>query len=308
MSRAAPAVLALAAILLAPAAASPATAPDAVAVTLDPPALTVGDPVAATLELVVEGDGADALFPDWAKGWGEAEVLEAGPVERTRVGDGTRLRQRLRITAFRPGAIALPPVEVRRGPSGPALATTPATLALEVRSVLPAEEPEVAPLPPEPPRPLDLPVAVFWAIGGMFAAIFAAALLARRRRLADAASPAAPPHAELLAALDALAGAEPEAGHRALSHALRRYLGRALAFPALESTTREIERALAGRHLDAALVRRAARLLREGDLVKFGRRSASGADLEAGVAEARALGEAVEAHLRPPVEPEAPAA
>lgn len=308
MSRAGRAALALAALLLAPPGAAPAQAPAAVAVTLDPPALTVGDPVAATLELVVEGDGADALFPDWTNGWGEAEVLEAGPVERTPVGGGTRLRQRIRITAFRPGEIALPPVEVLRGASGPAIAATPATLALEVRSVLPADESEIAPLPPEPPRPLDLPRAVFWAIGGMLAAILAAALLARRRRLADAAAPAVPPHAELLAALDALAGAEPEAGHRALSHALRRYLGRALAFPALESTTREIERALASRHLEAALVRRAGRLLREGDLVKFGRRPASGADLEAGVAEARAVGEAVEAHLRPPAASEAPAA
>lgn len=269
-----------------------------VSVTLDPPALTVGDPVEATLEVVVAGDGSEVRFPDWSKGWGEAEVLDAGEVERTVVGDGVRLRQRLRLTAFEPGKIALPPVAVRIG-SGGETATTPAALELEVRSVLPPDEAEAQPLPPEPPRRYPAPEAALWTIGALVAAIAAALWLARRRARATAPQPEAAPLEELLASLARLPAEAPEAGHGHLSAVLRRYLGRALDFHAVESSTREVERALAARHLDPSLIHRTARLLRESDLVKFGRRPASAEQLTARISEAREIGEAVENHLRP---------
>ena len=57
---------------------------------------------AATAELRIEvalepatASSREATFPDWSKGWGEAEVLQAGPVERTPAADGTHLVQRL---------------------------------------------------------------------------------------------------------------------------------------------------------------------------------------------------------------------
>lgn len=269
-----------------------------VSVTLDPPALTVGDPVEATLEVVVAGDGSEVRFPDWSKGWGEAEVLDASEVERTVVGDGVRLRQRLRLTAFEPGKIALPPVAVRIG-SGGETATTPAGLELEVRSVLPPDEGEVAPLPPEPPRRYPAPEAALWTIGALVAAIAAALWLARRRARATAPRPEAAPLEELLAALASLPAEAPEPGLGHLSAVLRRYLGRTLDFHAVESSTREVERALAARHLDPSLIHRTARLLRGSDLVKFGRRPASAEQLTARISEAREIGEAVESHLRP---------
>lgn len=269
-----------------------------VSVTLDPPTLTVGDPVEATLEVVVAGDGSEVRFPDWSKGWGEAEVLDAGEVERTVVGDGVRLRQRLRLTAFEPGKIALPPVAVRIG-SGGETATTPAGLELEVRSVLPPDEAEAEPLPPEPPRRYPAPEAALWTIGALVAAIAAAAWLARRRARATAPQPEAAPLEELFAALARLPAEAPEPAHGHLSAVLRRYLGRALDFHAVESSTREVERALAARHLDPSLIHRTARLLRESDLVKFGRRPASAQQLTARISEAREIGEAVESHLRP---------
>lgn len=273
----------------------------AVSVTLEPPAITVGDPVEATLELVVDGDGSDVRFPDWSKGWGAAEVLEAGAPESTPVGGGARVRQRLRLTAFQPGEIELPAVTVRLG-EDEATAATPQDLKLEVRSVLPPDDAEAAPLPAEPPRRYPLPAAAIWTIAALAAAIAAALWLARRRAKSGTPTAAAPPLPELLAALAALREASPEPGHARLSAALRHYLGRALEFPAVESSTREVERALTARHLEPSLVHRTARLLRDSDLVKFGRRPATAEQLADRVVEARDLGEAVERHLHP--EPE----
>lgn len=289
------ALLLLAAVASAPLRAAEGTP---VAVTLDPPALTVGDPVEATLEVVVAGDGSEVRFPDWSRGWGEAEVLDASEVERTVIGDGVRLRQRLRLTAFKPGEIALPPIALRIGAEGGS-ATTPEGLKLEVRSVLPPDDAEAAPLPPEPPRRYPVPPAALWSIASLIAAIAAALWLARRRSRAGAPALAAAPLDELLAALAALPVEAPEPGHARLSAILRRYLGRALDFHAVESSTREVERALAARHLDPALIQRTARLLRESDLVKFGRRPATMQELSVRAADARSIGEAVESHLRP---------
>ena len=73
-----------------------------------------------------------------------------------------------------------------------------------------------------------------------------------------------------------------------LSLALRRYLGRRLPFPAVESTPSEVQRQLLSRRIPGPLVRQAVELLRACDLVKFARQE---------VAEARAR-ERAEATLR----------
>lgn len=272
-----------------------------VAVTLDPPAITVGDPATATLTLEVEGGGPPS-FPDWSRGWGDAQVVEAGPIESAPAGARTRYLQKLKLTAFRTGKVELPPVAVRLDGSAGEL-RTPAALALEVRSVLPADARQATPMPPEPPRPLPAPAAALWTIGALAAAVLAAAWLARRAGTAAAGAaepPALPPLAELEAALAALRGEASTPGHARLSAALRRYLGRALGFHAVESTTREIERQLAARRLEAALVSRSTRLLREVDQVKFARREATADDLERRCGDALEVAGALERHLHPP--------
>jgi hypothetical protein len=280
-----------------------------VTVDLQPRTLTVGDRVAATLAVRVDlaEAASEPSFPDWSRGWGEAEVLSASPVERLAEGSAVRFVQRVELTAFRTGSVALPPVTVRLGSDPVRELATPADLALEVRSVLPQGESSPAPRPVEPPRPLPVPRSVPWAIGSLAVAILAAAWAARRRALdaGESAAPAIPAFAELEAALAALAGSEPVAAHARLSAALRRYLGRALVFPAVESTSREIERALAARSLDRGLVARAVRLLRETDQVKFARRATSAEELARRTAEASAVAIAVEAHLAPPAAPSA---
>jgi hypothetical protein len=282
-----------------------------VAVTLEPGTLAVGDPVAATLtlDLGVEESHREATFPDWSKGWGEAEVLQASAVEKTTSGDGTRLVQRLRLTVWKPGTIALPPIEVQLAGEPPLRAATPIELALEVRSVIAADDKELTPAPPSPPRALGVPKNFWWTVAAGGALVLAAAMLAWKRRpgFDPLAAPELSPLAELERAL-ALLAAEPPAGAFAhLSQAFRRYLGRRLGFRALESTTTEVQRRLAGLRLDPAFVQRAVRLLRLSDQIKFARRPADRAEAAARIAEARELADAVELHMAP-VAPMAPLA
>ncbi len=284
---------------------SSATAPPAgvVEVVLEPQTLAVGDPVVATLTLELSGEDAEreASFPDWSKGWGDAEVLSASPVDRTVSPQGVLLSQRLELTAFRPGTAALPPVEVRLGGAPELRAATPQNLSLEVRSVIAADDKELAPAPPAPPRPLAVPQSFWWtlAAGGALLA-FAAILVWRRRAALDPlAAPELSPMAELDRDLGLLAGEPPETAFRLLSRSLRRYLGRKLDFHALESTTTEIQRKLAGARFEAALVQRTIKLLRLADQIKFALRPTQAPEVAARVEEGRALAAAIESHLAP---------
>jgi hypothetical protein len=285
-------------------------------VELRPPEVTVGDPVEAVLTLAVpEGElSGEPRFPVWQKTWGEAEIVRVDAPARTGTSGGAvNYTQRVVLAGFRPGEIPLPPVEVAvPSSSGTSAVATAADLALRVRSVLPpgVEDPE--PKPPAPPRPLPWGRAFWWSLAAGLALCAALALLlwrrARRRAAAIAEEPRLEPFAELLARLQQIAqlpaGAS-EPAHTRLSLALRRFLGRAFAFHAAESTTTEIQRQLRSRHLPEVSARRAVRLLRECDAVKFARVPAPPGALGERLGAARAVGEEVESYLRPPV-PAAP--
>ncbi len=310
--------LALALLVAAPGAAGAAepTTP-ALSAEIAPGEHTVGDPVAVDLTLTADPDRLTAAprFPVWKDGWGDAELVAAEAAAPVPERPGT-WRQRVVVRAFRTGDVALPPVEVALPTAaGTRRLATPATLSLHVTSVLPPApeggEAEIPPpAPPTPPRRLPWG-APFWWTAGVGAALLAAALaLAWRRRRRDAAAarppaPALPPLAELERALAAARAAPPAEGHARVSLALRRYLGRALRFPAAESTTAEIQRQLLGRHLPGGVARRAVDLLRACDLVKFARREAGAAALERWCAEAADLGGEIEAHLHPAPAPDA---
>ncbi len=272
-------------------------------VALEPQTIAVGDPVVATLTLELDSADAarEATFPDWSKGWGEAEVLHASPVEKASSGDRVQLVQRLRLTAFSPGTTALPPIEVRLSGEPELRILTPPNLALEVRSVIPADDKELKPAPPAPPRALTVPRSFWWTLAAGGALVLLAALLVWRNRPGPdpLAAPQLSPLAELERALGLLA-AEPPAGAFAhLSQALRRYLGRRLGFRALESTTSEVQRRLAAQRFDPAFVQRIARLLRLADQIKFARRPAEQAEATARIAEARELAGTIESRLAP---------
>jgi hypothetical protein len=300
-----------------------ATSPPTVTVTLAPGRHTVGDRVEATLAVTVPAGRlrGEPRFPLWpAEGgaagagvWGQAEVVEAGPVERAEQGGAVTFRQRLMLVAFAPGALPLPPLSVALPFADATVeARTPADLALTVDSMLPpstapeADAAKLEPKPPEPPRPLPWGAKFWWTAGLLAAACLAAGVLAfRRRRLpagAEAAThqPPVDPFRELSDGVaEALGAPSPAAGHTLLSRAVRRYLGRTFGFPAPESSTSEIQRALAGRPLPPGALPRLTELLRGCDLVKFARLAAPPAALATRAEGALAVASEVERRRAP---------
>jgi hypothetical protein len=304
-----PAIPVLLALLAAPALGQPSP----VTVTLAPNGVTVGDHATATLTVRARAAdlAADPLFPVWGKAWGEAEIVAKGEPVKTAGPDGTAVwEQRLVLRAFRPGSVPLPPVGVDIPlRAGTLRAQTPGGLALAVRSVIPQGEKEPKPKPPAALRSLPFGARFWWTAGLLGALCLAGLWLLRRWRgaaaPAEAARPALPPFEELAAELDRLA-AEPSmlTLHTRLSLALRRYLGRRLPFPAVESTTAEIQRQLLSRRAPGAPTRQTVELLRACDLVKFARQEVDEARARERVAAARRLAGDFESHFAPP-EPQA---
>jgi hypothetical protein len=265
------ALVLLAALLLATSASG-----QTVQVTLSRHQPTVGDRIVATITLQVEPGtlAAEPRFPTWKATWGEAEVVEQTRPEKV---SETTWRQGLVLAAFRTGQVPLPPVQIAVPLRDRTVqVSTPAGLSLDVRSVLPKGENKPRPKPERPPVPLPIGEAFWWTLGAMSLACAVLGLLLlrqwRNREEPEAEQPALPPFEELTVALDRLAGEGSAVRlHTSLSLAFRRYLARALAFPAEERTTSEIHRLLLSGRLPAPMVRQAVELLRSCDLVKFAR-------------------------------------
>ncbi|MBW8877675.1 MAG: hypothetical protein JF614_22130 [Acidobacteria bacterium] len=295
-------------------AAAPALAqPSPVTVSLAPNGLTVGDPAQAVITVTARAAelAGEPRFPIWGPAWGEAEIIEKDAPLKTGEKDGIATwQQTLTLRAFRPGSVPLPPMAVEIPlKKGTVVSQTPAGLALAVRSVIPPEEKNPIPKPPAAMRPLQLGSRFWWTLGILAALCLAGLwLLRRRRRTAGAGMaeiPVLPPFEELAGELDRLA-AEPSmlALHTRLSLALRRYLGRRLPFPAVESTTAEIQRQLLSRRIAGPVARPLVELLRACDLVKFARQDVEEARARERVVTARRLAGDLEVHLAPR-EPEA---
>jgi hypothetical protein len=280
-------------------------APLALDVDLARESATVGDlvPVTLTLRGAPDDPARAPRFPDWETGWGEVEVREASAPERVETPAGPVWTQQLVLAGYSTGRLSLPPVAVAVPGEPPTAVATPADLALEIRSVLPEDPQAWEPRPPAPPQRLGVPAAFWWTTAALALAGLAAALMVFRRRRGTRGLELAAlsPWEELDRALDALDTTDLEPAHVAVSLALRRYLGRCFAMPAAQSSTSELGRRLGQRGLDRELVRRAVRLLREVDQVKFARAAATPESLAARLAEARELAREVKLHLHPPV-------
>lgn len=244
--------------------------------------VALGGPVEATLSLTLPlttplttpRDEAPA-FPIWRSRWGDATILSASPVERRSEGALRTYRQTLRLAAYRPGTVELPPVAVGRGDEA---RLSPAA-RFEVVFSLGPEELAAGPRPPAPPRRLP-PLSPWWFLALGALALLAARVLALRRRPTeprvslDAAG-------ELLAGLAALERQRPDPVlfHTQLSHGVRRFVGRSLAFDAERSTTTGVARRLHQASLPAGLRNKAEDLLGQCDAVRFGARPASRRDM-----------------------------
>lgn len=287
--------------------------PSPVSVQLAPPGPTVGDPVTATITLEVPADLVNPAdtprFPVWSKTWGEAEIVQVD--EPVRI-SSTVWAQKLTLAAFKTGSVPLPPVQIavpKR--TGTVRVSTPAGLAIAVSSVIPQSEKNPKPKPAAALRPLPLGERFWWTVAVLSALCLLGAWLIwlqNRRMAPQSAKPVLGPFEELAAEIDGLR-AEPSmlAVHTRLSFALRRYLGRRLPFPAVESTTSDIQRQLLSRRMPGPLVRQTVELLRACDLVKFARQEVGETQARERAETARRLAGEFEAQLAPPVTPEMPA-
>jgi hypothetical protein len=299
-------------LLLALAAAPALAQTSPVNVSLAPNGITVGDAAQAVVTVTARtADLAGApRFPLWGQTWGEAEIIEKDAPLKTGEHDGvTTWQQTLTLRAFRPGSVPLPPVAVevpvKQGNPQILRFQTPAGLALAVRSVIPAEEKNPIPKPPAAMRPLGIGSRFWWTLGSLSLLALAGLWLVRRRpktAAGAAEAPFLPPFEELAGELDRLA-AEPSVSmvalHTRLSMALRRYLGRRLPIPAVESTTAEIQRQLLSFHMPGLVTRQSVELLRACDLVKFARQDVDPLKARERVETVRRLAGELESHLAP---------
>lgn len=291
--------------------------------------ITVGDRVEATVLVVWMGEetAEPARFPVWQESWGRAEVLGVGEVDEVRDASGRRIwKQRVTLTAFRPGEVTLPPVQLALPLADRTVEARTERITFTVGSVLPepeepaAETEQPSAAEPEIPEPkgaagamsLEASQEYFWWSTGALSLLLLAGLLWTASAVAHQ-----PPETqtvleridplrllspfgelrERLQRLDPAAGAEPV--HTGLSFAFRTYLGRRLRFRAVESTTTEIQRVLRRAALSAELCLRATKLLRDVDAVKFARAEVAAEVTRRRLAEAGDLGQEIERQMAP---------
>ena len=279
--------------------------------------------------------GRSVVFPDVPAGsaeagallaFGDAEALSVRRLPPT-VRGGVRTDSAVYdVAVFAVDTARVGPVTVRVASGRDTLVLRTGVARVPVRSALTAAERagEAAPAPVGPPDPFPGLLPVWLALGAILVALVGLGTWAWRRwqRRPQPPAPRAAPYPEALAALDALGAspddgapddgapgdAAPDAARRALGarEALRVYLARRLGVPALETTTAELDAALAADARVPPDARAAARrVLDLADLVAFAGHSPTPAAAADVLAHARTAVDGIEAARRPPAVPPA---
>lgn len=270
------------ALLLALAGPATADGPVTVSSTVDRDAITAGDPVvlAVTVELAPGWTVADPGVP---RALGEFEILETEPAQQTRLnGGGSRLVFRYRVSAYRVGEQALPPIEVSfTGPSGDKGTVTTRGHAIRVQSVILPDEnaADIKPLKPQLPLPgllaSEVLRLVFAGIGAVAVLVLVAFFLwffRRRRDLApDGLTPAQRAFAELekLAALQLADKGRFSEHYERMTTILRGYVAEQYRLPAGERTPRELRVEMERAGVDPQQRAAIFEILNEGEVVRF---------------------------------------
>jgi len=271
---------------------------------LEPGEASIGDRVTATLTLVSLVElTAPPRFPVWQEHWGDAEILSAAePVD---LGRGVWTQQ-LTVAIFETGLATLPAPTIELATNDGTITVTGDPTILDILSVLPEGEEEVSPQPPAPVRTMPAGTRFLWVVAVLVLGclVLGFFLLRTARRVQQALA------AMALSPIDALGEAiaklrrerDAERLFTGLSLELRRYLGRAVGFPAVEGTTTEIRRRLRDRDVPADLVRGTLELLSEADQIKFARGAVDPARATRRLEDAGTLAQEVEVWLRPAIE------
>ena len=276
--------------------------------------VSVGERVSVAVA-VDHAAGQSAVFPDVPVGSSEAGPLVTfGDAEAFSV---RRLPPRARgavrtdsavyeVAVFTVDRARVGPVSVRVAAGRDTVVVRTGVAVVPVRSELGGDaEAEPAPVGPADPFPSLLPV--WLGLGAVVALVAGVAvwLVRRRPRRVAPDAPRAAPFPEATAALDALAAATPETPEAVSAQALgarealRVFLARRLGVPALETTTAELDAALAGDARVPAAARDAARrVLDAADFVAFAGVAPSAASAAETVGTARAAIQDIETAVR----------
>lgn len=249
--------------------------------TVDSTHLTIGDQVWLRI-LISAPTGTEILAIDASplRTNKQLEVLETQPPTTTARSPELLLEQRFRLTTFDTGYVRIPALPVVYRLNGQTDTTFTPDIPLRVSSILVTKGSELQPIKDivvEPRNwtdwwPVYLALLVF--------ALAVSAYMAWRRwqqvQVPTPPPPPVPPHTRALARLHELERqqlwqrGEVKRYQSELTHILRQYLEERFRLPALESTTREIEREIERRELLPATDRaKLGELLRMADMVKF---------------------------------------
>jgi hypothetical protein len=253
--------------------------------------LTVGDPFA--VELVVRHLRTVKLSQPFLPDPGEFLVLNQKTVTRY-AGDTIVDSHSLKVAAFAPGELKLPPFIVTWQGDTAVYASASDSIAVKVESVMPDSMKDINDLKPQVQYPNLLPI---WILLGLIAAGGLAwlglRLYRRYRRIKLYGAPLPDPWDEALNALERVPAREwLDAGqfkryYYTLSEILKRYLTRRFGFPAIDQTTTEIARAMKA----AKTPEREGfgEFFRAADMVKYAKHLPLPADAAAAIERAREL-------------------
>jgi hypothetical protein len=260
--------------------------PDAptVAVHTDKSEAHVGDPIRLSVVTVAK-TGVPVNLPG-AFDLGPFSLLGRDETSEQNLGDG-RIRREfaLRIAAYEPGEVQVPPIDVTYlGPHGEVKTARTAPVAIKIASLI-ANEPEPAIKDAAAPVSVMEENRVPLYVGGALLAAGVGALISffivrklRARRGERPGPPPRPAHEialerlDRLGALGFLENADNRPFYFALSEVIRDYLGARYGFDSLEMTTDELIDELtghSGRDLASFMVTEIQAWLSGSDLVKF---------------------------------------
>jgi hypothetical protein len=257
--------------------------PQLVSATLeDAEQVTVGDQIGYRAE-IAHDLGTSLVFPAGAQ-LGDADIIGGGQTVTTPSGDGLVTTVTYRLAAFSTGPLLVGPLPVTAldATGTPVGQFEVAPLELNVLSSLGAEGAvelrDIRGQYTPPPAPSNSLRPAAYAVAGVALAITAIAafflLSRRRRRHQDEGGPVLAPEERAAQDLSALAGrgllaGDPRENYATLSRAVRTYLAASYKFPALASSTAEIEREMLRRGLDRWQARLVSGLLGECDDVIY---------------------------------------
>lgn len=250
------------------------------AITLNKTEILIGDQAMIRLSVSTQPGTSLAILTEPLEKAQGLEILQRSAVDTVSRDPLLVLEQRFLITAFDSGEYRIPPI-ILVSAAADSIATN--ELMLTVKSLPVTQEAELQPIKDILVEKANLEdflpyILLVLLIIGLVVAFWAYRHRVQNKQVIPPAPPLTP-YEQAIQKLDALAqsgysSTQPlKPFYSELTYILREYLENQFHWPALESTTREIERELAKRFSDQQTYAGLVHLLRQADLIKFAKAS-----------------------------------